>query len=403
MTLRGPATVRRMVALACTIAAIAYACGPASAAGTSAVPQGFVGMMVDGPLYPVTAPGFDLAPQFDKMVASGVESIRAVFDWSSAQPYRSWSHVPAADLDQFTDVNGIPTRFSEMDEIVAEASSHGMTVLPVVLYAPGWDASPHPNNRFARPASPGPYANFLVALIQRYGPHGTFWQTHAPAVPIRMWQIWNEPNINVFWPDHPYERPYVRLLRTSYKAIKGADPGAKVVLAGLPNFSWIQLQKILKVPGAGRWFDVAAIHPYTKEPAGVITILQKARQVLDRHGDHTKQLMADEISWPSSLGKTDRNVGLDFATTEAGQARNIAKLIPLLGQNRESLKLLGFYYYTWATIEDPGGLAFDFSGLEKYDPATNVFTAKPALSAFTHASLALEHCARKAGTAKVCA
>jgi len=396
------ALVRMTVALACACV-LACACIPAPAAAAPAVPQGFVGMMVDGPLYPVTDPGIDLASQFDKMVASGVDGVRVVFDWSFAQPYRSWSHVPAADLDQFTDVNGIPTRFSEMDEIVAAASSHGMTVLPVLLYAPGWDAAPHPHNRFARPASPGPYANFLVALIHRYGPHGTFWQTHSPAVPIRMWQIWNEPNISVFWPDHPYERPYVKLLRASYKAIKHADPGAKVVLAGLPNFSWIQLRKIIEVPGASRWFDVAAIHPYTKQPQGVITILQKARQVLDAAGDKRKQLVADEISWPSSLGKTDRNVGLDFATTEAGQARNIAKLLPMLGQERKSLNLLGFYYYTWATVEDRGGLAFDFSGLEKYNPATNVFTAKPALSAFTNASLALEHCSRKAVVASVCA
>ena len=87
-----------------TIAVLALLMPPSPAAAASSVPQGFVGMMIDGPLYPVTAPGIDLAPQFDKMVASGVESIRAVFDWSFAQPYRSWSQVPAADLDQFTDV-----------------------------------------------------------------------------------------------------------------------------------------------------------------------------------------------------------------------------------------------------------------------------------------------------------
>jgi arabinogalactan endo-1,4-beta-galactosidase len=205
-----------------------------------------------------------------------------------------------------------------------------------------------------------------------------------------MWQIWNEPNISVFWWKHPYQRSYVKLLHAAHDAIKHRDPGAKVVLAGLPNFSWIQLGKLYKVRGVSKWFDVAAVHPYTKTPKGVITILQKARQVMDQNGDRNKQIVADEISWPSSRGKTDHNVGFDFATTERGQARKLAKMLPMLGANRKSLNLLGFYYYTWATVENPNGLAFDYSGLEKYDPTTGVFTAKPALSAFTNAALALE-------------
>jgi arabinogalactan endo-1,4-beta-galactosidase len=347
-------------------------------------------MMVDGPLYPVTAPGIDFNAQFAKMAAAGVQSVRAVFDWSFAQPYRQWSDVPAADLDQFADERGIPTRFSEMDEIVAAAASQGMSVLPVILYTPGWAAGPHPNQDFAIPKGTQPYANFVAALVDRYGPGGTFWLTHSPAVPIRMWQIWNEPNISVFWWKHPYQRSYVKLLHAAHDAIKHRDPGAKVVLAGLPNFSWIQLGKLYKVRGVSKWFDVAAVHPYTKTPTGVITILQKARQVMDQNGDRNKQIVADEISWPSSRGKTDHNVGFDFATTERGQARKLAKMLPMLGANRKSLNLLGFYYYTWATVENPNGLAFDYSGLEKYDPTTGVFTAKPALSAFTNAALTLE-------------
>jgi arabinogalactan endo-1,4-beta-galactosidase len=359
--------------------------------------------MVDGPMYPVAAPGVTLGPQFDTMVASGVESVRVVFDWSFAQPYRSWSDVPVADISQFTDVDGIPTRFSEMDAIVAAAASHGMTVLPVVLYPPGWDTAPHPASSSGRPRSPAPFANFVSALVHRYGPHGTFWQTQSPAVPIRMWQIWNEPNLTAYWPDQPYQRPYIKLLQASYQAIKRADPGAKVVLAGLTNYSWSQLRRIISTDNASRWFDVVALHPYTKQPEGVITILQKARQVLDAAGDQGKQIIADEVGWPSSRGETNQNGRLDFVTSEAGQARNVAQLLPLLGRYRTSLKLLGFYYYTWATIENRNESPFDYAGLEKYDAATNIFSAKPALAAFTHASLALEHCARKVGIASVCA
>jgi arabinogalactan endo-1,4-beta-galactosidase len=217
-----------------------------------------------------------------------------------------------------------------------------------------------------------------------------------------MWQVWNEPNINVFWPRRPFQPTYVKLLRAAHNAIKAADPGAKVVLAGLPNYSWVQISKLYKA-GARDLFDVAAVHPYTKYPQGVITIIQKVRQVMNAAGDSNKTIIADEVSWPSSVGKTDHNVGYDFATTEAGQARNLATLLPLLGQYRKSLGIGGFYYYTWAADEQPNTLAFDFAGLERFSLTDETFTPKPALSAFSHAALALEHCARKGSVATSCA
>jgi hypothetical protein len=400
-----------MAALVGVVACMAAAAAPAGAgtsaahagaAATSPVPQGFVGVMADGPLFPGTSLGVNLSSQFDKMVASGVETVRAVFDWAYAEPYATWKKVPAGVKDQFTNVDGVPIRFNQMDEIVAEAASHGMTVLPVVLYTPPWDASPHPPQDFAIPRSDAPYARFLTALVHRYGPNGSFFRTQPPAVPIRMWQIWNEPNITTYWPQHPYQQRYVKLLRISHNAIKAVDPGAKIVLAGLPNFSWTQMQRIYKIKGAAKLFDVVAVHPYTRRPSGVITIIQKVRQVMDANGDAHKPIVADEISWPSSIGKTTHNVGFDFATTEAGQAQNLATLLPLLGRDRKRLGLLGFYYYTWAGAEQPNALAFSFSGLLRYNATNNTFVPKPALASFAHAALALEGCAQKGSVATSC-
>jgi hypothetical protein len=371
-----------------------------AATAQAAVPQGFVGMNVDGPLYPSTAPGVDIGAQMTNMVAAGVDSIRIVIDWSYAQPYADMSDVPSDQAAEFTDINGVPTRFAEIDQIVELAAEHGLTVLPTVLYTPGWDAEPHPFYSFAIPNRPAPYANFLTDLVHRYGPGGTFWQTHSPALPIHMWQIWNEPNINVFWFKQPFQPTYLALLKAAHDAIKRADPRAKVVLAGLPNYSWRQLAKIYKYRGAAKLFDVVAVHPYTADPEGVLTILNYVREAMDKAGDTHKPIIADELSWPSSLGKTTHNEGLDIATTEAGQARKIAALLPLLGQERRSLNLIGFYYYTWAGLDDRNGLTFDFSGLFHF--GDGVFTPKPAYSAFRHAALALEQCRKKGLVASVC-
>ncbi len=372
----------------------------------SPVPAGFVGMVVGGPLWPDAEPGIDLAAQLDQMVEDGVDSLRITFDWALAQPYASWvqlQQAAPADASAFTNVSGVPTNFASLDEIVGLAAQRKLTVLPVVLDAPSWDARRASGVTVGFPAHVDPYASFVKALVQRYGPHGMFWSANPaiPKVPIRMWQVWNEPNIPAFWFKQPFARSYVALLRAAHAAIKAADPGAKVVLAGLPNYSWVALGRIYAIRGARNLFDVVAVHPYTKLPEGVITILTKVREVMDQNGDARMPMLADELSWPSSKGKTPHNVGYDFATTEAGQAHNLSVLLPMLGKDRAQLGLRGFYYYTWATTEIRNGLAFDFSGLLRY--SSERLVAKPALAAFRNAALALEVCRRRASIATRCA
>jgi hypothetical protein len=354
------------------------------------VPQGFVGVVVGAPLFPNTDVSIDLDSQLNTMISSGVQSLRLPIDWASCQPFKTWSQVPPDARDLFVSVGGIPTNFTLVDQVVAESARRGVTLMPMILDAPRWDAV-RAKGVVAIPRQNGPYARFVAALASRYGPNGTFWQGFSgPVVPVRMWQIWNEPNIAPFWPRQPFARRYVALLKAAHDALKKVDPGAKVILAGLPNYSWRSLQRIYAIPGARRLFDVVAVHPYTKTPQGVITILSFVRQVMNLAGDSNKPIVADEVSWPSSLGKTVHNTGYDFATTEAGQARNIGKLLPMLAQKRRSLRLQGFYYYTWVSAERRNGLAFDFAGLLKV--VNGRLIPKPALNAFTRAALAIEGC-----------
>jgi hypothetical protein len=365
------------------------------------VPHGFVGMVLGTPLYPLSADSkIDLAPQLDSMVASGVESLRFVVNWSYAQPYASDRDVPVGQESDFIDVGGVPTRFDQIDQLVALAAQRRLKLLPDVLYAPGWDVAHHSGGTYGRPSSTRAYANFMSALVQRYGPRGSFWQTHSPKVPIRTWQIWNEPNITVFWPQQPFARSYVSLLAAAHAAIKRADPGARIVLAGMPNFSWKALGRIYAVRGARKLFDVVAVHPYTRQPSGVITILTKVRQVMNAAGDRRKPILADEISWPSSLGQTHHSEGFDFATTVAGQARNLTAMLPMLARDRAKLRLVGFDYYTWAGTDERGALAFDFAGL--FHIHGDQLSAKPAFYAFRRAALALDGCREKGAVATVC-
>lgn len=361
------------------------------------VPSRFVGVNAGGPL--LNGAGVNSAGQFDQMVASGVQTVRTVFDWSKAQPYASWADVPADQHSDFVDVGGVPTNFSATDQVVALAAQRRLTVLPTVLYAPSWDQGSNPSGGAAPPARTAPYAAYLAALIGRYGPHGSFWSNHHPKVAIRMWQIWNEPNITVYWPK-PFAPTYVRLLKAAHDAIKRADPGAKVVLAAITNVAWRDLGKIYAIKGARKLFDVAAVNGFTSTPKNVVMFLRLVRRAMNRLGDRRKSLLYTEMSWPSSVGQSVKR--LDWDTTEAGQARKIATVLPMLAANRKSLRLRAFYYYTWMSEEYKGAFDdFNFAGLVSYQPDQKV-TDKPALTAFQQAALRLERCRKKGSVATRC-
>jgi hypothetical protein len=381
-----------LATLAVVIVAASFA--PQAAAR---VPFGFAGVMVDGPM---NAPGYDPAPEMDVMVASGVESVRFAFHWVDGQPYRSFTQVPESQRAQFVDVGGIPTTFTRFDPMVAAAAVRGLTLLPNVTTAPGW-AAKRPGVFGSPPKGTANYARFLRALVQRYGPNGRFWSENPtlPRRPLRKWQLWNEPNLRYSWTERKWAPRYVQLLRAGRAAIKGADPGARIVLAGLANVSWADLEQIYRVRGAGRLFDEVAIHPYTKPPEGVITILERVREVMAKYGDRRKPVTVTEFGWPSSKGKVK---GIGVSTDRRGQAARLRKALPLLARHRKRLHLANVYYYTWVTNDRPNNSIFFFAGLRHRLPSGKI-VPKPAFRVFRTTALHLEGCRVKASVATRCA
>ena len=90
-------------------------------------------------------------------------------------------------------------------------------------------------------------------------------------MPVVWWQLWNEPNFPSFWFHKPNAKQYVHLLRVFHGAVKGGDPSAKVVLAGLFPTPGEQVRRGIDLDpyltaiyrhGGKKLFDAAAIHPY---------------------------------------------------------------------------------------------------------------------------------------------
>ena len=345
--------MRRLAPLALLILALLPAAAPAQR-----LPKDFFGVMVNGPM---DLQQTDLMAEEGVMRAAGVGTQRIPFNWDLIQS------DPSAAPD-----------WSAVDRKVLAAAANGMSVMGLVVGSPAW-ASTHPGIPLSPPKNPNTYGNFLRLCIARYGPFGSFWTEHpeVPATPIRAWQVWNEPNLSAYFSVQPFPRPYVRLLRAARRAIKSADPGATVVMAGLANFSWKDLKRLYKAHVKGL-FDVAAVHPFSGRPSNSVKITRLNRAVMDHYGDRRKPIWLTELTWPSAKGKTKNLRG--WEVTPAEQARKVTEAYRLYIKVRKRLRLGRIYWYTWAAYDQPPN-SFDFSGL-RHATADGVFSSKPALRAF---------------------
>jgi hypothetical protein len=313
------------------------------------------------------------------MAESGVTTARAPFSWKDAQPIRRLEDLPPGWRRGFRSVHGRPTSFATTDRLVAAAAREHIAFLPVVVGTPSW-AARHPDRYNSPPADGRAYADFLRALIGRYGPNGSFWDEHPdiPKLPLRDWQLWNEPDHIRYWSDQPYARDYVRLARAGRRAIKDADPGARVVMAGFADYLWDSIADVYRAGGKGV-FDVVAIHPYTFEPRNVLRGVRYARRALRRAGDGKRPLWLTEVTWSS--GRTPGRTPAPFETTPSDQAARLARVYPLLLRNRGELGIQRIYWESWLSADRNHDNPFNFSGLRALQPDGTV-REKPAFAAF---------------------
>ncbi len=326
--------------------------------------------MADGPL---TGPSADLDGETAKMKATGIASVRVALYWSDAQP------TPGA------------LELGPTDALVLAAARQGLTVMPVVLRAPAW-ARRQADDLASPPRSNADYAAFLKQLVARYGPAGSLWAANPGVrkVPVRTWQLWNEPDIPKYWAPaaskNAWATPYVALARAGRAALKLADPGSTAVCAGLTNQSWIDLRKVYAAHGRGAC-DVMAIHPFSAKISNVVKLVRLARLEMRKAGDAQRRLLLSEVSWTSAKGYAKLNYG--WESTEGGQADRIRLALKALAAIRVSARLTGMYWYTWLSPAPGTSLAsFDYAGLRKLDRAGQAVD-KPALAAFRETVAAL--------------
>jgi hypothetical protein len=272
-----------------------------------------------------------------------------------------------------------------IDEQIGGAAQAGADPLPF-LY--GKSAKPPLSGAAAKD-----WRAFVTAAVQRYGPNGAFWNgpyqaLYPGAQPkvVQTWQVWNEPGSPTYWKPRPNPAGYAKLLKASGQAIHAVDPKAKIMLAGLfassdkgairgrmPAVQY--LEKLYAVRGAKGLFDIAAIHPYSRDVNGVIAVVQQLRDVMRKHGDARKPLAITELGWSSNSAN-----GSLLAKGTRGQATTLTSAFRRLLAVRSRFRL---DTVDWFSLRDaPKGQSScpncPYAGLNKVNGRH-----KPAWKAFT--------------------
>jgi hypothetical protein len=345
---------------------------PAATSGAppAHVPKGFFGV----------APQTTLTPEDVRyMKAGGIETVRWPLVWSGIQPTARGGYD-----------------WSSVDQVVATAARAGLRVLPTLGSTPRWLARKPTTLPIDNARQRAAWAAFLEAAVKRYGPGGEFWREHShqtggfpnyepeliPPLPIREWQVWNEPNFFYFaYPVSPTR--YAKLVKISSSAIKGAKPTAKVVLAGLfgeptahgrrgmPAATF--LQRLYKVPGLRSRFDGVSLHPYAVDTETLEELVEGLHEVIVENHDRPS-LYITEMGW----GSQDDFNQVAFEQGAQGQVRQLRGAYRYLIENQRRLNLKQVFWFSWKDI--PGACTFcDSVGLFREGPR---FRPKPAWHAF---------------------
>jgi hypothetical protein len=279
----------------------------------------------------------DLQCTAGRIAATPIGYVRDEIDWWAVEPSRGVYY------------------WAQNDQIMTALAEHHIAWLPDVEVAPPF-AQQHvkaPHGGLIPPV-PADFAAFMQILVKRYGPHGSFWRDHPKLHydPIRAWQIWNEPSLEVYWAPHPNPAAYTALLRAAYRAIKRVDPHALVVSAGMPFVAGIDFYKRMYRDGARRDFNVLAFHPYSSKLVYAEEDLELLRAAMDRAGDRRKSIWITEFGW-SNVGNSPFGAG-------ASNPSRASRMISFLSTHRDSLGIARVFYYDW---RDPASKPINWWGV----------------------------------------
>jgi hypothetical protein len=301
---------------------------------------------------------------------SGASYFRDAFLWNKLEPRRGHFN------------------FRYYDHYMVALGRRHMHTVPQLVGAPKWAAP----SFWAVPTNPRPFADFVAALMHRYGVGGTFWRIHPrlKGSAITAVELLNEPyfsngNAGVYDPGR-----YARLVRATAIATRHVDPNVSLLLEAdmathesRGRFTWWVDALYRAMPSLNHYFDGVAMHAYGNDAKHLTPIragrpyanFSRTRRIEDVRAQFVRHRAADKPFWIMETGYTTCHVHDAACVSEKAQAADLrAQLGYIRGRYRNWVQAVFVYRYQ---DSKRGVGVFDAYGLLRWNGRP-----KPAMSVF---------------------
>jgi hypothetical protein len=243
------------------------------------------------------------------LAATEIAALAAHQDPPAAGLCAWWSFDDADDPGQDRGLYRLHASAGRRDWMLAaadQAQAHGMRILGILGFPPAWGST-----------APAGAARPWV-----YKPKLPDWERYVEATTrqfagmIDHWEIWNEPNISVFWEPTPDAKEFLEVVRTGYAAAKRGNPACTVVtpgLAGAGEYGGDFMGELIR-SGVVPSCDALSIHPYrqtTPEESDLVGDLTRLAALCEQHGGR-RPLWLTEWCWTTEIpgGSTEERSAL---------------------------------------------------------------------------------------------
>jgi len=326
----------RRIPIAILLIVLAFAATAATASAKA--PNDFFGVV------PQELPSVD---DYEHLASGDVRVARLQFNWAQVQ------QVPGkCQAEQAIE----RCNWSILDETVANLASVGVRVFPTLTGTPGFVSKKHPDQPPLKKKDLNRWEGFARAAAARYGRDGHFWDSYSEyggkPLPVKDWQVWNEPNSKQFWHPAPNGRDYAKLVKASSQSLRKGDKKSNVVLGGMFPDAKVPIvpfmKQFSKLKKSSRYYDEIGVHPYASGIGALKNQLGDAR----RAAKGNTKIRITELGWSSAKGGHPLNKG------KGGQAKMLKKGFRLAKKKRKSWNISGVIWFALRDTNNKSTCAF---------------------------------------------
>lgn len=276
-------------------------------------PETFYGVQTHfGQFYRADMDSASVLAMLDSIQAAGIQIIRDECYWSYVEETPGVYNFPP-----------------EIDFYISEAGSRGIKVLLILDYNNPLYAA-HSGSGITTDSNRTKFKDYCVETVSHYAPLG-----------VKHYEIWNEPNIPIFWDPTPNAEDYALLLQEVYQPIKDVDSTVTVLGCATspaegnppPFIDWLTYISDVWSFGGGNHLDGVSFHLYRVEKG--------PEQWLAADRTNLRNIIGNDIDiYLTECGYHTADVWPNLS--EDNQARYVSRLY-LMAKDIDGLKNITYY------------------------------------------------------------